>query len=186
MLKPLIEQQQTVTIELCVPFVSPNILAQIWAASSTDEKEVVLSEHPVRNYVTSILVEKKIAECENSIRDYVYRGEIPSFHLGKRLVINITRQAMLDAASLPFPLQINFTLRAPSLPIDAFATYTGFSRGVIEGWIKNGYVPTVGLGKHPMISLPELLRRCQEWTPEEWAAIVRKTKLKSKKQLVEA
>lgn len=141
------------------------MLAEIWCSNST--------------------VKRELKQSEDSIRDYVYRGEIPSFHLGKRLVINITRQAMLDAASLPFPLQINFTLRAPSLPIDAFAAYTGFTRGVIEGWIKNGYVPTVGLGKHPVILLPELLRRCQEWTPQQWAAIVRKSEPKSK-QLVGA
>jgi hypothetical protein len=168
MLQPLIkpkrsDQTRHIELEICVPFVSTWKLAEIWCASSTNERE--------------------LEQSEDSIRNYVYLGHIPSFHIGKRLVVNITRQAHLDAASLPFPIQITHRLQCPSLPIDAFATYTGFTRGVIEGWIKNGYIPSVGMGKHRMITLPELLLRCEQWSPDDWSALVRKS---NSKQSVEA
>ncbi|MDP2365522.1 MAG: hypothetical protein Q8M94_17355 [Ignavibacteria bacterium] len=37
-----------------------------------------------------------------------------------------------------------------------FATYVGLSVGVIGGWIDNGYLPTVKIGRYSMINLIKL------------------------------
>lgn len=157
-------EQRPVVVKVAVPFVSPRKLAEFWCIHATTERD--------------------IKQSEESIREYVRAGNIPSFHIGKRLAVNLISHALLDAASLPYSLQVQFELLYPSLPIESFATYTGFEPGVVQGWIKNGYLPNAGLGKHRLVTLPELLYRCQHWTPYQWAALVRKTE--SKSQLVEA
>lgn len=165
MLKPMgISDQRPVTVKVAVPFISPGKLAEFWCINATTERD--------------------IKQSEDSIREYIRAGNIPSFHLGKRLVVNLVSHALLQAASLPYPLQVQFELIYPSLPVESFATYTGFEPGVVQGWIKNGYLPNTGLGKHRLVTLPELLLRCETWTPNQWGALVRKTAPKS--QPVEA
>lgn len=49
----------------------------------------------------------------------------------------------------------------PNVPImsrELFACLTGFSEGVITGWINRGYIPTFDIGRYSAINL-ELLRK---------------------------
>lgn len=47
----------------------------------------------------------------------------------------------------------------PQVPVmhpHRFAELIGLSRGVVGGWIDNGYVPTVQIGKYRMINLASM------------------------------
>lgn len=187
MLKPMgISDQRPVVVKVAVPFVSPRKLAEMWVAYLPDQQilDSMRYEDSIRSYMIKQSVDKEIERTEVSIRGYISSGNIPSFHIGKRLVVNLISHALLDAASQPYPLQVQFELLYPSLPVESFATYTGFEPGVVQGWIKNGYLPNTGLGKHRLVTLPELLLRCETWTPNQWGALVHKTAPKS--QPVEA
>lgn len=53
------------------------------------------------------------------------------------------------------PVQINFPAAVvlPVIHAKKFAELNGLSEGVVGGWIDNGYLPTVKLGKYTMINL---------------------------------
>ncbi|WNB76781.1 hypothetical protein [Methylomonas koyamae] len=54
-------------------------------------------------------------------------------------------------------------LQSPVIPFMAqtkFADMTGFSLGVIEGWVVRGYVPSMVVGKHRVINLVALFQQC--------------------------
>lgn len=44
----------------------------------------------------------------------------------------------------------------PFISIERFSTLTGFSRGVVDGWIKRGYLPVLTIGKYSAINLVQL------------------------------
>lgn len=51
--------------------------------------------------------------------------------------------------------------QVPNVPIisrELFARLTGFSEGVVTGWINRGYIPTFDVGRRTTINL-ELLRK---------------------------
>lgn len=46
-----------------------------------------------------------------------------------------------------------------------FAELTGFSEGVVEGWIDRGQIPTVLIGKHRAINLVLITSNCLAQLP---------------------
>lgn len=46
-----------------------------------------------------------------------------------------------------------------------FAELTGFSEGVVEGWLDRGQLPTVLIGKHRAINLVLITRNCLAQLP---------------------
>ena len=46
-----------------------------------------------------------------------------------------------------------------------FAELTGFSEGVIEGWLDRGQIPSVLIGKHRAINLCLITRNCLAHLP---------------------
>lgn len=46
-----------------------------------------------------------------------------------------------------------------------FAELTGFSEGIVEGWIDRGQIPTVLIGKHRAVNLVLITRNCLAQLP---------------------
>ncbi|MCG9093781.1 hypothetical protein [Laribacter hongkongensis] len=57
-------------------------------------------------------------------------------------------------------------LVAPSLvPVMdriSFARAIGVTEGVVEGWIARGYIPCTQIGRHRLVNLAALTKRCIE------------------------
>lgn len=56
-------------------------------------------------------------------------------------------------------------LPIPVMHQERFAELSGVSRGVLEGWVNRGYIPTIVIGKHRLINLVELTQSCIEQLP---------------------
>jgi hypothetical protein len=52
---------------------------------------------------------------------------------------------------------------SPSFPVvtkERFAEMSGLEVGVVRGMINRGHLPTVKIGRHRLVNLTELARRC--------------------------
>ena len=51
----------------------------------------------------------------------------------------------------------------PSTPLvhpERFADLLGIERGIVQGWISKGYVPTIKIGKYNLINLALIHQQC--------------------------
>lgn len=58
-----------------------------------------------------------------------------------------------DAISEHLQLIVNMSVSSPLVHPRKFSNDVGISVGVIGGWIDNGYLPTVKVGKYQLINL---------------------------------
>jgi len=157
-----LEEKNKVVIPIHVPFVSADKLADLWT--------------PQENDLAGDVRPSQMAVMKTSIVNQVYNNVLPAFHIGKRLAINLVQLAVNDSHAVAGQsLQLEFSILVPSLPLDVFADHTGFRVGVIDGWIKKGYLPSVKRGDSRMVSIAHLLDRCLTWSPEQWSALVDRT-----------
>ncbi|MDO9104764.1 MAG: hypothetical protein Q7U57_07360 [Methylovulum sp.] len=54
----------------------------------------------------------------------------------------------------------------PFMSQTRFAELTGYSKGIIEGWVNRGYIPTIKVGKHTAINLIALTQECLDQLPK--------------------
>ncbi|NOR71640.1 MAG: hypothetical protein GQ532_18460 [Methylomarinum sp.] len=54
-------------------------------------------------------------------------------------------------------MKLNFNV--PVIHQDKFAAAVGLSSGVIGGWVDNGYIPTLKIGKYRMINLVQFTKQ---------------------------
>ncbi|OSM07027.1 hypothetical protein MAIT1_00064 [Magnetofaba australis IT-1] len=62
----------------------------------------------------------------------------------------------LQEAEISVPM-CHFT---PVMTQERFCELSGVSRGVVEGWIKRGYLPAVTIGRRVMVNMVRLTRNC--------------------------
>ncbi|MFK7160858.1 hypothetical protein V6U78_07400 [Marinospirillum sp. MEB164] len=63
----------------------------------------------------------------------------------------------------PAPQQLTgATVFAPLVTRETFARHIGLSVRVIDGWISNGYLPTVKMGKYSLVNVALLSKQCLE------------------------
>ncbi|WP_435101056.1 hypothetical protein [Arhodomonas sp. AD133] len=62
----------------------------------------------------------------------------------------------------PAPEQPN----TPLMSKERFAQLTGVGEEVVRGWINKGYIPTMKIGRYPLINMEVLRRMCLE--AEDW------------------
>lgn len=61
---------------------------------------------------------------------------------------------------LPVALQVQPT--TPLIKPQRFAELVGVSVRTVEGWMQNGYLPIVKIGRHPLINLALVHQQCLE------------------------
>lgn len=44
----------------------------------------------------------------------------------------------------------------PLLSLDRFSTLTGFDKGVVDGWVHRGYLPTCKVGRRTAVNMVKL------------------------------
>jgi len=63
---------------------------------------------------------------------------------------------------MQLPISVNVSL--PMIHQRQFAELNGLSEGVIGGWIDNGYLPVVKVGRYTMVNLVQLAERLKNGT----------------------
>ena len=157
-----LEEVAKVVIPIHVPLMSPDKLADLWT--------------PQENDLAGDARPSQIEVMKTRIVNQSQTGLLPSFHIGKRLAINLVQLAIDDSLAVPGrTLQLEFIPPVLTLPMDTFAERAGFSVGVVEGWVKRGYIPSVKKGAYRMISLVHLIQLCLNRSPAQWSALVDRT-----------
>ncbi len=158
----LVVCEQQVILPILVPFVSPDKLADLWTPGDDD----------LVGDIRPILLASTRVRIINQASD----GILPSFHIGKRLVINIAQLAQRDALAVPgVELKLEFSVLVSTMTMEVFAQHTGFELGVVAGWLKRGYIPSNKHGSYRMINIIHMLDRCLNWSPNHWSALVERT-----------
>ena len=67
-----------------------------------------------------------------------------------------TKLSLSDASEIASRLSVN----APVLTRERFAASVGLPIGVVVGFINKGYLPTLRLGKHSLVNVELLRKRC--------------------------
>jgi len=61
-----------------------------------------------------------------------------------------------------FDTDFKINLTVPVLHPDKFADSIGLSAGVVGGWIDQGYIPTVKVGRYRMVNLVKFVQQLGE------------------------
>ncbi|WP_353570246.1 hypothetical protein [Candidatus Albibeggiatoa sp. nov. BB20] len=89
----------------------------------------------------------------NRVDTMLRTGVLPSYSLGTVKLVNLAamfvQKNMLPSVLLPNPI-----------PKERFADLVGTSTSAVQGWINNGYLPTVKKGKYRLIDLLTLFSNC--------------------------
>ena len=63
------------------------------------------------------------------------------------------------------PTGILYTVSVPIMNKKRFAELTGYSEGVVEGWLDRGQIPSVLVGKHRAVNLALITSNCLAQLP---------------------
>ena len=162
--------QQKIIIPIHTPVISVDKLADIWT--------------PRENNLDGDIRLARLVTMKTRISNQVSTGVLPSFHIGKRIAINLPQLAQNDADSRSLitsqKFTIDFTLLLSSMPMDAFAEHAGYDYGVVEGWVRKGYIPSNKHGSYRMVNMLHLLDRCLTWRADQWSDLSSRTSPQSK------
>lgn len=82
----------------------------------------------------------------------------------QRLAVPLMGLSLQQEQQEPMTLVGGFSMmqisQVPFMSQGLFAELTGFSTGIVEGWVNRGYIPTLLIGKHRVINLVELTQSC--------------------------
>lgn len=68
---------------------------------------------------------------------------------------------MVDNVQFP-QIQQSLAASIPVIDRASFARAIGVTEGVVDGWIARGYLPCTQIGRHRLVNLAALTKRCIE------------------------
>jgi Helix-turn-helix domain len=102
---------------------------------------------------------------EKTVYEYLWKGDLPAYRLGRRLLVNIVKLAhdhLMSANYNQAILNHQFYMDLPVMPYRVFAQRVGVSDGVVRGWINRGYVPSELVGKDRLVNVAQLVVLCSK------------------------
>lgn len=102
---------------------------------------------------------------EKTVYGYIAKGNLPSYRIGRRILINVVKLAhshLMSANYNQAVLNHQFYIDLPIMPYKVFAQRVGVSEGVVRGWVDRGQVPSSLVGKDRLINVAQLAVLCSE------------------------
>lgn len=118
---------------------------------------------------TPVMSREQFAELwgrdEKTVYGYIVKGNLPSYRIGRRVLINIvklTQNHLMSANYNQAVLNHQFYIDLPIMPYKVFAQRVGISEGAVRGWIDRGQVPSSLVGKDRLINVAQLVVLCNQ------------------------